>query len=219
MNVKAKAPTILLVLLIVWGVFSVRQIMADRQQIKLLQRTPQQLAKEEVQGLVGKMSKLVVLPEGEEPTLATVADKEKLKSQPAFAKAENGDKILIYVGARKAYIYSPSKNKIVDVVAVNIESSAQPVRVALYNGSTNPGGMDVLEKRLKDENIVGIQVVSKDSAKKTDYPKTEVIDLSGEFTDRAKQLANLLNGEVGSLPKGETPPKADILVIIGADFR
>lgn len=228
MNLKVKALIFLTAVLAIGGVFSVRQIIIDRQQIKLLQKTPEQVAKEEAQSLVAKLSQLVVLPQGEDPTVATVNDKEKLKDQPVFANAQNGDKVLIYVGAKKAYIYSPSKNKLIDVVAVNIQSSTpaitgvsaeNPLKVALYNGTPNQGITNTLEQRIKTANIVGVAVVSKETAKKTDYSRTEVIDLTGKFTDQAKQLANLLNGEVVNLPAGEIAPKADVLVIIGGDFK
>lgn len=94
-------------------------------QFKELQKNPQKLAQQEVQELVSKVSKLIVLPEGETPTVATVTDPEKLKDQPFFAKAKNGDKVLIYTKAKKAILYDPVANKIVEVAPVNIGTPQQ----------------------------------------------------------------------------------------------
>jgi cytoskeletal protein RodZ len=74
----------------------------------------------ELTDTVKAVSKLMVLPEGETPTLATVSDPEKLKDQSFFAKAQVGDKVLIYTQAKKAILYSPSKNMIVEVSPLNI---------------------------------------------------------------------------------------------------
>jgi len=54
---------------------------------------PNKVAQEETAKVVAKVSKLIVLPEGETPTVATVADPELLKNQPFFAKAKKGDKV------------------------------------------------------------------------------------------------------------------------------
>jgi len=79
---------------------------------------PQVAAKNELQELMFKVGKLVVLPEGEEPTLATVADPEQLKDQPFFARAKKGDKVLVYNKAQKAILYDPVLNKIVEIAPI-----------------------------------------------------------------------------------------------------
>lgn len=98
---------------------------------KMLQN-PLEAAKEEIAMTVGLVGKLIMLPVGEEPTLATVSDTTKLANQAFFANAQNGDKVLIYTKAKKAYLYRPSSNKIIDVAPVNIGSQAsqQPVNIA-----------------------------------------------------------------------------------------
>jgi cytoskeletal protein RodZ len=81
-------------------------------------------AQAEVDALVGRVSRLMALPTDETPTVATVTDAEKVKDQPFFANAENGDKVLIYQKAGKAILYRESENKIIEVGAVNFN---QPV--------------------------------------------------------------------------------------------
>lgn len=89
-------------------------------QYSALKRDPQALAKKEATTLVEKVGQLIVLPEGEEPTVATVSDPEKLKNQPFFANAKAGYKVLIYTNAKKAILYDPVLNKIVEVAPLNI---------------------------------------------------------------------------------------------------
>lgn len=77
-------------------------------------------AQEEVAALVAEIGKLIVLPEGETPTVATVSDPERLKDQPFFARAKAGDKVLLYSTARKAYLYDPVAKKLIEVAPLNI---------------------------------------------------------------------------------------------------
>lgn len=90
------------------------------QQLSALKANPQAGAQKEVSELVARVSKLIVLPEGEAPTIATVQDPELLQEQPFFANAKKGDKVLIYTNAKKAILYDPVNNKIVEVAPVNI---------------------------------------------------------------------------------------------------
>ena len=68
----------------------------------------------QLQSVIDKVSKLVVLPSDEKPTLATVTNKFKVNSQDFFKKAENGDQVLIYTKNKTAILYRPSSNKIVN---------------------------------------------------------------------------------------------------------
>lgn len=70
--------------------------------------------------IVAAVSKLVVLPEGEEPTVATVTDKSKLADQPFFDNSEEGDKVLIYTTSQRAILYRPSSNKVIEIAPLNI---------------------------------------------------------------------------------------------------
>lgn len=74
--------------------------------------------KNEIASYVLKIGKFMILPEGEEPTMATVADKERLSSQSFFAKAENGDKVLFFSKSQKAILYRPSQNMIIEATAM-----------------------------------------------------------------------------------------------------
>ena len=74
------------------------------------------LAKQEVQRVVEKVGAHMILPKGEEPTLASITDIDALKKeQPFYEGAENGDQILVYKNAKIGIVYSPTKDKIVKV--------------------------------------------------------------------------------------------------------
>jgi len=84
------------------------------------QQDPQSQVQEEIDALVAQVGELVVLPEGEAPTVATVSDIELLREQPFFARGKNGDRVLIYTNARKAILYDPVANKIVEIAPINL---------------------------------------------------------------------------------------------------
>lgn len=91
----------------------------------------QELAKKEVQSLVAKIGKLIILPTDEEPTVATVTDADALKSeQPFYKDAVNGNKVVIYMQAKKAVIFDETKNILVNVGPIFVDeavSSTQAV--------------------------------------------------------------------------------------------
>lgn len=112
------------------------QNQATKEELAQLKSNPQAVAQSETKNLVAKVSTLVELP-NEQPTVATVTDVSKLKSQPFFSKAQNGDKVLIYTKAKKAYLYSVSLNKILEIAPVNIGTN-DPGQVAGAKASPTP---------------------------------------------------------------------------------
>lgn len=105
------------ILIIVIGILYVRYQTAQRD-LKRLDTTAS--TKQQVQNLQDKVSKLVDLPQNETPTVATVSDVSKLNDQPFFLHAQNGDQVLIYTSAKRAILYRPTTNKIIEVGPVNI---------------------------------------------------------------------------------------------------
>jgi len=84
--------------------------------------TPQ----EEVNNLVSKLSQLMVLPD-ETPAVATITDLNELKDQPFFVNAKVGDKVIIYSISKKAILYSPTQNKIIEVSSLGSSDESQTV--------------------------------------------------------------------------------------------
>ncbi|KKR63058.1 hypothetical protein A2210_00750 [Candidatus Woesebacteria bacterium RIFOXYA1_FULL_40_18] len=91
----------------------------------------------EVDALVAEVDKLIDLPKDEKPTVATITDIEKVKDQPFFKNAKNGDRVLIFTNAKKAILYRPTEKRIIEVGAVNInQASPTPAGEPTPEGET-----------------------------------------------------------------------------------
>jgi hypothetical protein len=94
-------------------------------QYEALKNNPQAVQAAEAERHIQDVGRLYDLPKDEKPSVATVSDKEKLKDQPFFAKAENGDITLIYSNAKLAILYRPSTKQIINVSSVTIQNDQQ----------------------------------------------------------------------------------------------
>ena len=202
-------------------------------QYQTIKKNPDLVYKGEDKKTIESISKYMQLPQGEEPSIATILDITKLKDQKFFENAQNGDKIIIYSSARKAILWRPTTNKIIEVAPLVLgdqaQTSTQPqvtapavasgaqVSVALYNGA----GITGLTKKAEEKiaSIGDINVVARTNAAKNDYAKTLVVDLTGKNGQLAAELAGFLGGEMAQLPAGEAKPEADILIIAGQDIN
>jgi len=175
---------------------------------------------DEVKRLVAEVGRLIDLPTLESPTIATVTDVSKLKEQPFFQKAKNGDKVLIYTQAKKAYLYDPKIKKVMDVAPINIGTESAQVtqpKIVLRNGTTSVGLTLKVEAELK-KTYLNLNVSEKENAVRADYQKTMVVILQDNGRDLANNLAKTLQAEIGDLPPEESKPKdGDILIILGKD--
>ena len=112
--------TILAVIILALG-FGTFYFYNKYQEIK---KNPDIVAKEETAELKEKVGTLMVLPSNEEPTVATITDVSKLQEQDFFKDAKNGDKLLAYVENKKAILYRPSTNKIINVAPIYISTES-----------------------------------------------------------------------------------------------
>ncbi len=90
---------------------------------------PSQVTSVEVANLINKVSKIMLLPANEQPSLANIDDLSSLKTQPFFVNAMVGDKLLVFNTSKVAILYRPSENKIIQVGPINVNppsQSAQP---------------------------------------------------------------------------------------------
>ena len=130
-------PWILIVLVVISaGIFVFKQqqnAVALKQELEELKQNPQNAADEETKALVEKVGQLIELP-NEQPTVATVTDLAALKDQPFFDNAQVNDQVLIYTIAKKAVLYRPSTNKVIEVAPVNLDSTPKTVNT---NKNTN----------------------------------------------------------------------------------
>ncbi len=169
-------------------------------------------AQEEVDRTIAKVAKLYgSLPADEKPNVATVSDKDKLKDQPFFDKAVNGDVALIYSGAKLAILYRPSSNQIINVSSVTIQATQPRVRII-----GEAAARAAAEKTLR-EKFAADTIISGNGDAKAEYTGITIIDLTGQQAEVAQKLATGLGGQVGLLPAGEEKPAdTEILVIAGS---
>jgi len=89
-----------------------------------------QLTDEQVDTLVEKVGKLIVLP-NETPLVATVEDAAQLRAEQAFYKdVQNGDKLIIFPQAAKAIIYNEEANQIVNAGPIFVNNDENPAEAA-----------------------------------------------------------------------------------------
>lgn len=223
---RINAKRLFFILILIFAVGGTTTAVYYFKQYRDLKANPNLEAQRETESLVAELGKLMELPTDETPTIATIADKDKLKDQPFFAKAENGDKLLAYTKAMQAILYRPSANKIINVAPIilnqqegvtqNKPTSVAPVglKIAYYNGTEVTSLSGQAEKAVKNaypNYHTGVLT----GASKKDYKETLVIDLTEKYSQEVSAIAQLLGGKVGSLPDGEIRPDADILVISG----
>lgn len=207
-----------------FGVYRYIQLTNELKKVQVAQTNP--IAAEEVKRIVEKVGKLMELPAGEEPTVATVTDVDKLRDQPFFQRAQNDDKVLIFTSEKRAILYRPGTNKIIDVAPVNLsQSTATPeaatntiagATVALYNGTTVAGLVRQYESEIRAKTPT-LTVTARENAVNQNTRGTVLIDVTGNKTTEARSLARSLGIQTGVMPSGEKAPAADFLIIVGND--
>lgn len=207
-----------------FGYFQYTKVSSELSALRMSTINTQEAAAESTQ-LTEEVGKLMMLPE-ENPTVATVTDAEKLKNQPFFIRAENGDKVLIYDNAKKAILYRPSAKKIIDVAPINIgnrdpeatgSAATKTYSVTLRNGSSTVGLTRQYDPILK-EKTPELVVSDRQNASRKDFEKTFLVDVKGDKNAIAKDIAASLGISLNVLPEGEASASSDFLIMLGADF-
>jgi hypothetical protein len=86
----------------------------------------------DVNVIMKKVSKHYALPANEMPALATITDSSKVQSNFS-AKVKDDDKVLIYENNKKAIVYRPSLDRIVDVEPVTVSNQSNPASTTIPN--------------------------------------------------------------------------------------
>jgi len=93
---------------------------------KVKVNTVDQASVEQTKAVLAQVGKLIILPVGEDPIVATINDAASLiKDQVFYKGAQNGDVVIVYQKAAKAIVYSPSRNMIVNVGPVFLQDQTQ----------------------------------------------------------------------------------------------
>lgn len=175
------------------------------------------------QKLIEAMGQLMVLPTDETPTIATVTDLEKLKDQPFFTNAQVGDKVLIYTNAKKAILYRPSENKVIELAPLNIgdaktstQNISQKLTVEIRNGSGKTGAAGEFKNKLLGNKDF---LVTKTTNAAAVYDKSVLYVTDAKRTSSsATSLSKLSSAQIGSsLPGGEAASTADAVLILGKE--
>lgn len=120
---KHRKPVVVLgVLFAVVLVASVAGCVYYYRQYQALKNDPNVQNRQESAQILEDLSRLMLLPDGQEPIFAKVLDKEKLKDQPFFQRAENGDTIVIFPSTLQAVLYRSSIKRIIDIAPASSES-------------------------------------------------------------------------------------------------
>jgi hypothetical protein len=116
-----KRPNTKIIIIVAAAIFVVLAAVAGffAWQFFSLKSSPNKENDETIAKITGEVGNIYMLP-SEKPTVAQVQDKEKLKDQAFFAKAENGDYILIYSEAKLALLYRQKDRKLVNVGPITI---------------------------------------------------------------------------------------------------
>jgi hypothetical protein len=94
-------------------------------EVASLNSNPQAIVQKQTQSLISAVGKLMQLPKGETPTVASVTDVAAAKKQSSFFNnAQNGDRVLLYVKSGEAILYRPSTNKIILVAPLTFTTSS-----------------------------------------------------------------------------------------------
>lgn len=117
-------------LLIIGGIILILLAMAPSfyfynkyQTVKKMLQNPSKVTELENKAILEKVGKLIELPSGETPEIRTVTNVNDVKSQPFFEKAQNGDKVLVYSQAKKAVLYRPAINKIINFAPIYLPTN------------------------------------------------------------------------------------------------
>lgn len=202
---------------------------------KFFNLSSEELAARQLAAAITAIEKHMILPEGDEPVLATVTDAEALKAQqPFFNGAVNGDQLLLFPRSIKAVIYSPSRDRIVNVGPIQqpapVETTglpansvsnrvnpavSTPITIEVRNGSGKGGLAAQLAENLR---AAGFDVIAIADAKDKSYPKTvlSVRTNNGVKSELVSSLAAQMGAElIADIPEGEKGTSADVLIILG----
>lgn len=191
------------------------------------------LTEAQVQQVVARVSKYMVLPSGEEPSVSVIADvATRAEQQPFYRGAKDGDILIVY--SSRAIIYDPKENKLVNVGPIQ-QNTATPVPSAEVSVSPSPSGTPIAPEKVVIEVRNGTSTAglagktasdlkkntwvtsTKVADAKNTYPATVIVDLSGGKKPGAIVALEALFGvkAIAELPKGEATSTADVLVIVG----
>jgi len=198
--------------------------------------TPEERAKQELASAIARVSKIMILPQDDQPVLATVTDAKTLIAQQTFfAGSINGDQLLLFPKSMKAVIWSPSRSKIINVGPIEQSSNGQQlpkansapqanavadaattITVEVRNGTGKSNYAAQAAEQISAN--AGYNIIKTGDAANKNYKQTIVFDRSKNVSNKSKvdAVVSAFNAmRVSELPFGEKNTNADILIILG----
>jgi hypothetical protein len=121
----------------VWSVYNLKIVYRKAGKISFSSSAP--TGSGGSRALIEKVSRLILLPQGEVPSIATINNVAQLQKDSLFYKdARNGDMLLIYFQAKKAFIYDLEKNIIVNTGPVFMEKVSTDVPAVSTSTTSTP---------------------------------------------------------------------------------
>lgn len=173
----------------------------------------------DLKSIEDKVGQLMLLPSNEEPTLATVTDRSKLKDGFLMNHAKDGDRLLIYSKNQIVIIYRPSINKIAGVGSVSVDPAVMESKgttITVLDGANKPDKTQEIINKVKSA-YPEMKVVDGGESPRQDLPSTLVIDNTNSKDELLLSLAQLINGKQGVPPLGVTKSQTDMMIIVGTD--
>lgn len=197
----------------------------------------EKLTDSQVQTVIARVSKFMVVPSDEKPSVVVLRNVAELAAQqPFYRDAKDGDVLIVY--SSRAIVYDAKANKLVSVSPIQ-QNTATPVPTAVASGSAQltptPTGTPPAPEKVAIEVRNGTSTAglagklaselkknawvtsTKTGDAKNTYKTTMLVDLSGSKKPGAITAleASLGVKSVTEIPKGEVASTADILIIIG----
>lgn len=178
------------------------------------------------QGLLDRISNLIVVPEAEDPSIVTIEDAEGLRGlHYAYTDIKNGDKLVTFDEVQ--IVYDPIADVIVsvrplsspvsavsqDAEAVEFRKPQEPISLDVRNGAGAAGLAGRVAEALGSED--SYTVASIGNAVKTNHSKTIIVNFSEKDVSNLEQRFNAT--AITSLPSGEPGSQAEVVLILGRD--
>jgi len=197
----------------------------------------EKLTDAQVQAVISRVSKFMVIPSDEKPSVVVLRGVAELAAQqPFYRDAKDGDVLIVY--SSRAIIYDAKANKLVSVSPIQ-QNTATPLPTTVASGSAQltptPTGTPPVPEKVTIEVRNGTSTAglagkmaselkkntwvtsTKTGDAKGSYKTTVLVDLSGGKKPGAIAALETYLGvkAVTALPKGEVASTADILIIVG----
>ncbi len=221
---------IIIVVLATAGVIGIKNFwFTDTDKKNIAQDQLQKPNLEGVRELIEKVSKHISVNTVEEPTVATIQDADFLRAQnPSFYKeAQNDDRVLVW--SDKAVLYSTAKDQLLYVLPTLSEgtikastatssssNNEESATIEVRNGTRTAGLARIMSEKVKESGLIVIQL---GDAKLKNYNSSIIVKKDDkDFPKTLELLRSLISAKIETLPAGEKPSTADILLIVGSDF-